>query len=92
MEATRLRHRRLVGTQPPPPAVHEHLFAHDDAEEAAYIAQATAASEASIVDMLRRNAEEIAAQMAVHRAREERERAAKRARVEDAVVLDNDDE
>ena len=67
--------------------MHEHLFAHDDAEEVAYIAQATAASEASIVDMLRRNAEEIAAQMAVHRAREARERAANRARMDN----DSDD-
>ena len=61
--------------------MHEHLFAHDDAEEAAYIAQATAAS---IAEMRRRDAEEIAAQMAVHRAREERERAAKRTRMDGA--------
>ena len=27
-----------LGAQPPPPAVQEHLFVHDDAEEAAYIA------------------------------------------------------
>ena len=83
-----------VGAQPPPSAVHEHLFVHDDAEEAAYIAQATAASEASIADMLHRDAEEIEAQMAVHRAREERERAAKRARIDGAgpsYVVDSDD-
>ena len=36
---------------PPLPAVHD---AHDDAEEAAFIVQSTAASEAAISDMLRR--------------------------------------
>ena len=80
-----------LGAQPPPAAVHEHLFAHNDEEEALYIAQATAASEASIVDMLRRDAEEIAGQMAVHRAREERERGrrhSRRRRV--GVVTDGD--
>ena len=73
-----------LGAQPPPAAIHEHLFAHDDVEEALYIAQATAASEASITEMRRRDAEEIATQMAVHRAREARERAAKRARIDGA--------
>ena len=52
-----------------------HIFAHDDTEEAAYIAQATAESEASIAEWKRRDDEEIAAQMAVFRARERRERA-----------------
>ena len=74
----------VLGAQPPPAAVHEHLFAHDDAEEAAYIAQATAESEASIAARKRRDDEEIAAQMAVFRARERRERAAKRARIDGA--------
>ena len=73
-----------LGAQPPPAAVHEHLFAHNDEEEALYIAQATAASEASIADMIRRDNEEIVAQMALHRAREARERAAKRARIDGA--------
>jgi hypothetical protein len=84
----------VLGAQPPPAAVHEHLFAHDDAEEAAYIAQATAESEASIAAWKRRDDEEIAAQMAVFRARERRERAAKRARIDGAgpsYAVDSDD-
>ena len=83
-----------LGAQPPPAAVHEHLFAHNDEEEALYIAQATAALEASIADMIRRDNEEIAAQMALHRAREARERAAKRARIDGAgpsYAVDSDD-
>ena len=81
----------VLGAQPPPAAVHEHLFTHDDAEEAAYIAQATAESEASIAAWKRREDEELEAQMAVFRAREH---AAKRARIDGAgpsCAVDSDD-
>ena len=74
----------VLGAQSPPTAVHEHLFAHDDAEEAAYIAQETTESEASIAAWKCRDDEEIAVQMAIHEARERRERAAKRARIDGA--------
>ena len=85
----------VLGAQPPPAAVHEHLFAYDDAEEAAYIAQATAESEASIAAWKRRDEEEIAAQMAIHEARERRERAAKCARIDGAgpsYAVDDEEE
>ena len=48
---------------PPPPLVHHagHVYAHDEAEEAALVAQAMAESEASIAEMLRRDDDEIRA-------------------------------
>ena len=54
---------------PPPPPPADHIYTYDDAEEAALVAQAIAESEASIAEMLRRDDEEIQAQMAVFRQR-----------------------
>ena len=95
-----LVHHAAPPPPPPPPApvvqAYDHIYAHDDAEEAALVAQAMAESEASIAEMLRRDDVEIRAQMALFRAREEAERASKRARMDGAgpsyAVDDGDDD